>query len=487
MKRPPASTRPLLHSIAIRLALVALGLIGAMSAVTVVEYVGDVEKLRRATLETQTKEIFSWLRSGQLPDFVQYCERYPKAYGYRIFDDKNEIITQINGDLFAPMPRYRSGRPDLAFQHKPSDDPWKDQWLITRGEIVNGAPIWIHATLVGDPAALWREVVVHEVVRRVVLPSIVIVPALSVAIFLALRSALRPLNRIAQRARDLAAEVDSGAPLYELRTDDLPREAIDLAAAINILLRKLESMLAQQRQFTDNAAHELRTPLATLLLQISCLPASEPVERLKADIAVMRRLVDQLLRLSQAEQLAKAGFRRHDLREIARAACEEMALLATEQDRLLELVEPSRPVFVSCNDEFIQIAIRNIIENAVHASPAGASVSILVNELAEVTVADCGPGIPDAEKPLVFQRCWTQRRRSGAGAGIGLALVQRIVDLHAGATRIEDRKGGGAQVTLSLRTARLQGADPDARHGGAHPVEEDSLGCLSAASASEQR
>jgi signal transduction histidine kinase len=475
MKPPAPLARPLLHAIGLRLAIVALGLIGIMTIFTLVEYTCDVEKLRRATLEQQTDEMFDALRSGRAAKFFEYCRTHPRAYGYRVFDDRNEIMEQANGELFPEMPRYRSGRPDLSFKHYPGGDPWGEQWFITRGADINGRPLWIHATLIGDPAALWRGVVAKEIVKRVIIPALVIVPALSVAIYLALRSALRPLSRIAARARDLAREADSGAPLQGLRMEDLPQEALDLVSAINVLLQKLDSMLAEQKQFTDNAAHELRTPLAALLLQISCLPPSEPVERLKSDVAVMRRLIDQMLRLAQAEQLAKAGFQANDLREVVRAVCEDMALQATRQGRLLEFDEPPAPVLVSCNAEFIQIAVRNIVENALHAAPIGSSVSIAVYEPASVSVSDRGPGIAEAEKPLVFQRCWTQRRRSGEGAGIGLALVQRIADLHAGATRIEDRAGGGARVTLSLRPARTRNFESRACAGRARVIDVSGL------------
>jgi signal transduction histidine kinase len=446
--------RPLLHAIAIRLATVAAGLIAVMVVVTILEYTGNVEKLRRATLEEQAEHVFDSLRSGRTADFMEYCERYPSAYGYRIFDDKNEILTEVNRELFPEMPRYRSGRPDLSFKHQRTSDPWTDQWFLTRGGDVKGRPLWIHVTMIGDPAGLWREVVLEEVVEHVVVPAILIVPALSLAIFLALRSALRPLNGIAERARGLALEANSGTSLQELRSEGLPREALDLVGAINALLRKSESMLEQQKQFTANAAHELRTPLAVLLLQISYLPASETVDRLKSDVAVMSRMVDQLLRLAQAEQLAKAGFSSSDLRDIARAACEEMAVLATSQGRLIEFDEPPTPVAVSCNPEFVQIAIRNIIENGLRAAPVGSTVSIAVDSHAYVTVSDRGPGIPDPDKKDIFQRFWSGCRRSGEGAGIGLALVRRIMDLHAGEAHVEDREGGGACVRLSLRPSR---------------------------------
>jgi signal transduction histidine kinase len=266
---------------------------------------------------------------------------------------------------------------------------------------------------------------------------------------------LRPLSRIAERARGLARGADSGTPLQELRSEGLPREALDLVGAINVLLQKSESMLEQQKQFTDNAAHELRTLLAALLLQISTLPPSEGVACLKSDVAVMRRMVDQLLRLAQAEQLAKAGFCSSDLREIARAACEEMAVLATAQGRSLEFDEPPSAVMVSCSAEFIQIAIRNIIENGVRAAPVGSTVSIMVDRYGRVVVSDRGSGIPDADKEQIFQRFWIRRKMNGEGAGIGLALVHRIMALHSGEARVEDREGGGARVTLSLRSGRL--------------------------------
>ncbi len=449
--RASAPARPLLHTIGVRLTMVAMGLIGVLTLVTVLEYKRDVGKLRRETLEHQAKHLFDGFRSGRISNFVQYCKSYPEAYGYRVFDDRNWLLTEVNGTLFTDMPRYLNiGPPYLAYRRKAAAEPVMDQWLITWGKDTDRTHLWIQATLIGDPAALWREVIVEEIIDHVVIPAIVIVPPLGFAIFLALRSALRPLGRIAECARDLAIEVDSGVPLQELQSQQLPREALDLVAAINVLLQKLKLLLAQQKQFADNAAHELRTPLAALSLQVSRLPLSAPVESLKSDVAVMGRLVDQLLRLSQAEQLAKAGFRLQDLREIARAACEEMAFLASEEGRLLEFDEPSTPVLVSCSAEFIQIAVRNLIENALRATPVGSTVSIVVAERAEVTVSDRGPGISDAEKPLMFQRYWTRRRRNGGGAGIGLALVQRIMDLHGGAARVEDREGGGACISLSF-------------------------------------
>lgn len=455
------SAPPLLHAIGRRLAMVGAGLIAIMIGLTILEYAGDVGKLRRSTLERQTETLFDALRSGQTSQFHKLCEEHPEVYAYRVFDDTNTVTAEVNGHLLSAMPLDRGGRPDISFTHTFATSYASDQWLVTRSDDVNGRRLWLTVAMTGDPGMLWRDVILDKVLSHVVLPVLVIAPTLGLAILIALRSTLRPLSRIATRARVLTENIDSGETLQKLSPDDLPREALDLVSAINALLQKLEAILAQQRQFAENAAHELRTPLAALKLQIfRLLPSSPALEKAKLDISVMARLVDQLLRLAQAQQLAKAGFISRDLREIARAACEEMALAAVGQDRMLEFDEPQSPVLVLCNAEFIQIAIRNIIENALRAAPVGSTVVVAVSERGEVSVSDRGPGIADAEKPLVFQRFWTNRRRNGTGAGIGLALVAQIVELHGGTTRIEDREGGGARITLSFSLARTLPAPP---------------------------
>ena len=164
-------------------------------------------------------------------------------------------------------------------------------------------------------------------------------------------------------------------------------------------------------------------------------------------MTAMSRLVAQLLRLAGVEQLARADF---TVREISRAACEELAVVAVAQRKLIEFDEP--PASASCNADFLGVAIRNVIENALHASPEDAPVSISVGAGRKVPVEDRGPGIAEADKDLVFGRLWRRARREedSAGAGIGLALVRRILDLHNESAAIKDREGGGARFVLSI-------------------------------------
>ncbi len=448
--RPPPS---LLRVIALRMAAVAATLALILIVVVTAKYSADLNSLRREALERQGERLADALRHGGINNnAASPFVRYPTAYGYRIFDGENRMVAAANEELFPLLPRFRSGRPDFVFTHDRVAPPDEDRLSVISREEVAGAPLWIQVLMRGDPAWLWREVLVQEILEDAAMPVLVLIPGLTLAVFLIIQSTLRPLTAIADQARALGARAGEGDRLTPLSYSGLPRETMDLVGAMNAMLKKVDRLLDQQRQFTANAAHELRTPLAVLQLAISQLPESDAARRLKGDVTAMSRLVAQLLRLAQAEQLARSDFRVHDLRDIARSACEELALVAAAQRKLIEFDEPPTPVPASCNADFLSVAIRNVIENALHASPEGGTVSIAVAPGGTVTIEDSGPGIDEADKELVFGRLWRRSRRQedNAGAGIGLALVRRILDLHGGGATIEDREGGGARFVLSV-------------------------------------
>jgi signal transduction histidine kinase len=245
-----------------------------------------------------------------------------------------------------------------------------------------------------------------------------------------------------------------------LSIDGLPREASNLVEAINVLLQISDDLRTQQKEFTANIAHELRTPLSVFLLQISRISPSAAVDQLRADVIEMSRTVDQLLQLAQAEQETKASFALQDLRDVAREACEEMAAFASARDRLLEFDQPSTPIMVSCNAEFVKVALRNVIKNGLKVTPSGSTISVGVTEDGVIAISDHGPGIPEADRERVFQRFWKGERLGATGAGVGLALVRAIMDLHGGKVRIKEGNGGGCRVLLSFNPAPIKPSKP---------------------------
>jgi signal transduction histidine kinase len=306
--------------------------------------------------------------------------------------------------------------------------------------------------MVGDPAWLWGSVIETELIDHVVVPVGVLVPLMTLAAFVTVRQTLRPLSRVASQADALGRAVRAGRPLEPLSIQGLPREIVDVVVAINAMLDRLETSFLRQKQFTADVAHELRTPLAVLRLQVSDLPRTAPAEQIIAELDALGALVNLLLRLAQAEDAMLAAQRPVDLRAVSRKVCEELAPLAVQRGQTLEFDAPQQKVVISGQADLVDIAVRNVVDNALKASPQDSTVAVTVTRDGTVAVEDQGPGIPDRQKEAIFTRFWRADPRPNGGVGIGLALVKRIVELHGGSVCVEDRSGGGARFRLSFRS-----------------------------------
>jgi signal transduction histidine kinase len=325
-----------------------------------------------------------------------------------------------------------------------------DRWLFTDHEDVKNRSYWLQVIMIGDPAWRWRAVIADEMLDHVVVPVLSIVPALALAMWLTTRFALRPLERIARQAAALGAAVGTGGKLAALATANLPLEFYQVVQAINAMLARLEHTLSLQKQFAADAAHELCTPLAVLLLQIDDMPPGPAFDTMRDGLRGLGTLVNQLLQFAQTEDAVAAHREPLDVGAIARKACEELAAAALTRGQELEFDAPDNLMPLLGHPTLIETAIRNVVENAIKFAPAGTAITVNVDPASRVTVEDRGPGVPDEQKELIFNRFWRADRRHSKGAGIGLALVRRIAQLHGGDVRIEDREGGGARFVLSL-------------------------------------
>jgi signal transduction histidine kinase len=218
-------------------------------------------------------------------------------------------------------------------------------------------------------------------------------------------------------------------------------------------LARLEHTLALQKQFTADAAHELRTPLAVLQLQIDELPSGLAVDNIRDGLRGLGTLVNQLLQFAQAEDAVARQRDSVDVGAVARKVCEELAGTALTHHQVIEFDAPNNLMPVLAHASLIETAIRNVVENAMKFAPPGTAVAVSVDPASRVVVEDRGPGVPDEPKELIFNRFWRADRRHSTGAGIGLALVRRIAQLHGGDARVEDRRGGGARFVLDFVAA----------------------------------
>ncbi len=453
--------RKLSTILAIRMVAVSAASFALLFLFFFAKYMLDAPALRRATLETDVAEIVQALREGRDPAALPEYVRQPAAYGFRVFDRRRvqdrKLAAQANAQLLPdPAPNQdvsgftASGdlAQDFDIIQPPGGGP--ELSILTERISLDDAPLWVQVAMLGDPDWEWCEVITSEMLDHVVLPALIVVPALTLAMFVATRHALRPLRRIADQAGNLGSAVAAGRKLAKLPEADLPFEFSRVVSALNAMLEKLDRSLEQQRQFTADAAHELRTPLSVLMLEIEELPASAVTARLAEEVRGLSRLVNQLLRFAQAEEAMVRERHPVDVAAVARHVCEDLAPVALGRKQEIEFDAPAAPASALGQWDLVEVAIRNLVDNALRHGPPRSAVSVTVQPGPRVLVEDRGPGIPDAQKEKVFDRFWRGDPNRPGSTGIGLALVLRIAQLHGGGVHVEDRPGGGSRFVLTL-------------------------------------
>jgi signal transduction histidine kinase len=265
-----------------------------------------------------------------------------------------------------------------------------------------------------------------------------------------IRRALHPVVR----ASRIASAIDPKRTDLRLPLAGLPRELLPLIVAVNEALDRLEKGMRLQQEFTADAAHELRTPLAILRARLETITDGRLKRELHDDIDSMSRIINQLLEVAELDAVVITQSEQTDLTSVGSEVVQAMAPLAVRQNRSVALTAAPEPVWVRGNAEMIRRAIRNLVENALRHTPPGTTVEVNVGRDGSLFVSDEGPGVPAAERELIFQRFWRRDRRRSGGAGLGLAIVRRIVDAHSGSIAVTNGAAGGAVFRIQLNLAR---------------------------------
>ncbi|TCO83474.1 two-component system sensor histidine kinase QseC [Plasticicumulans lactativorans] len=248
--------------------------------------------------------------------------------------------------------------------------------------------------------------------------------------------------------RRLAAELRTRSPerLDPLRLDDLPSELAPAQLTLNRLFAQLSATLERERRFTADAAHELRTPLAALKLQIELLRGSPRADvrerataRALAGLARAERLVGQLLELARLDRMAAGAGVCQPLDALVHAALAEAALVAAPA------VEAAGAEVCRAQPALLGVLLRNLVDNAHRYGATSVTVRVAGRCLA---VEDDGPGAPPEVLARLGERFYRPAGQAAPGAGLGLSIVRRIAELHGATLALANRPEGGLRVEV---------------------------------------
>lgn len=288
-------------------------------------------------------------------------------------------------------------------------------------------------------------------------PVLLLLPLSMLVLWWVVRAMSRAFEAIGREA----AQQDEHH-IRELSVQNVPREIAPLVTSFNSLLRRLRDAFATQRRFVQDAAHELRTPITAIALQVenmrqdvNCKESADRFALLESGVRRAQRLVDQLLRLSKQEAAGADGPAIVDLRDQLRESVNTLIALADQRNIDLGLVGPDNPgaaFTVRCVPADLRSLLDNLIENALRYTPEGGVVDVrLLNEAGHVAVevVDTGPGIPQELLPRVFDRFFRVPGNGSNGSGLGLAIAQAAAQragLRITLRNRQDRSGLIARV-----------------------------------------
>lgn len=282
---------------------------------------------------------------------------------------------------------------------------------------------------------------------RTVAPIAAAAPLLMLIVWCVVSWSLRPVKRARAQVADRRPE-----DLSPINVPDLPDEIRPLMQELNLLLERMRGAFAQQKQFVGDAAHELRSPLAALNLQLQSLRRASDddsrrvaEQRLAAGIERATRLVEQLLSMARHENNAEQPpAEAVDLADVVRLALSETLPAANAKDIGIELQGAPQAMVRGRRDDLVLLA-RNLLDNAIKYTPAGGRIEIRLDtppEGARLLIDDNGPGIPPAERARVFDRFYRLEGNAQPGSGLGLAIARAIAQRHGAAITLEDVPGG---------------------------------------------
>jgi signal transduction histidine kinase len=429
----PASRKTLRRIVIRRFVLSAFAAAAVQTGVVFADYYFNDRQLASLMIDHEA----DLLRGGLSRDADRFAFSRPSDLPRYSADDRDYFtrIRTLSGRIV-----YSNCNQSCAERLLPPEVDPPDAWarLLDTGKPIavaggravdfDGAKAFIEVAILHDRQAIMWRVLGHEFADHLVVPMSLMFLFLLGAAILSIRFALAPVERAAAEAE----HIDPLNPSHRLSLEGMPREIANLGAAVNRTLARIRSLMTAQRVFVTAVAHEVRTPLAMMKLELGHIDHPR-ARKMEEDIDDLAQMVGQITALGRLESADRSAFKALDLTMAAKKTVADMAPWVYEKGRAIAFID-NGPVVVNGHMPLIVDAIRNLIENAVKHAPAGASIEVAVGPGNLITVTDdagsyVSPG-------------------AGRGHGLGLHIVRRIMDIHRG--RLETKVVPGRQTTMAL-------------------------------------
>ncbi len=434
-----------------RVLIITLTYLAILSAVIYMQIDSTLLLLRDKTLVQYANSLGSYLiedRKGlhlNMPPAEQKLyDSAGRYYQYAIRNEKGDVLFE---SPVAFLDHYPNAMPDETPDSFEFVDV-KNTLFIGKSVryVIGGKPYMIQVARSKNAADELSRLLTNTFMHKLFYFGLPFLVLLAGTIIMSIRQIMAPITRAAQQAQRITA----AAPDLRFDEKDLPAEIKPLVQAVNSALDRLQSGIAAQKQFTANAAHELRTPLSVLRAHLDLMDDRHTAARLIDDVDAMTRLVAQLLDNVRLDSPAGLPMEQMDLAAAVRDSCAAIWPLMVKDGRPFEVTGISQPVWIRGNYDSICRSLRNLLENALFHTPRRTPVSVNLLDTS-VNVSDYGQGIPDQDREKIFEIFWRKNPSHATGAGIGLSIVKKSMELHGGNITVTNGpEGHGSTFTLNF-------------------------------------
>jgi two-component system sensor histidine kinase QseC len=371
--------------------------------------------------------------------------KYATLVAFQVFHEGQLVMRSANAGLLPMSPKAQG----FATVRLSDGESWRV--FAARG-MARDVQVYVGEQTHSRNEILWA------ILNSALLPLLFALPLLALGGWWAVRLGLAPLRQLSQIIGQRKPQSH-----IQLESGHMPTEMKPIVEALNALFERIETMVASERRFTADAAHELRTPIAGIRAQaqVAMGAGEDTAQRLHALQATLAgcdratRLVEQLLTLARLEAAPPPPGSEAlsvDVSQVARRVAAELAPAALARHQTLVL-EAADPCPVKGNDALLGVLVRNLLDNALRYSPDGAEVEVRIEHQADkttLTVEDAGPGMSEADSARLGERFFRVLGHGQTGSGLGWSIVKRIADVFEAQVSVaQSTRLGGLAVRVA--------------------------------------